>query len=222
MSRQLRVQETTGWSTFSGRLVQSPVSWARFRSLFGSWGCAALHPRLYAGICSARSKTTVTIADQNSLSKSIVCTYSHAHQKQAKGLSATMRSQRLLTAIAFIAVITLSTRTQATTRKKPEAKPEAAIRAVIEAQRDAWNRGDILGYMKGYQQSDETVFVSGDNVTRGWRTVLEHYQKSYDSREKMGVLAFSELEITMLADDAAVVVGRWHLKRAKDEPNGRV
>ncbi|HXM35426.1 MAG TPA: DUF4440 domain-containing protein [Pyrinomonadaceae bacterium] len=132
-----------------------------------------------------------------------------------------MRSQRLLTAIAFIAVITLSTRTQATTRKKPEAKPEAAIRAVIEAQRDAWNRGDILGYMKGYQQSDETVFVSGDNVTRGWRTVLEHYQKSYDSREKMGVLAFSELEITMLADDAAVVVGRWHLKRAKDEPHGR-
>src|SRR5438128_6843154 len=29
----------------------------------------------------------------------------------------------------------------------------AAIRAVIEAQRDAWNRGDIEGYMAGYERS---------------------------------------------------------------------
>src|ERR1700730_7449760 len=128
-----------------------------------------------------------------------------------------MRSQGILTAIVFIIVTLLSTEMQTSATAKQEAKAQAAIRRVIEAQRDAWNRGDILGYMKGYQQSDETVFVSGDNVTRGWRTVLEHYQKSYDSREKMGVLAFSELEITMLADDAAVVVGRWHLQRAKDE-----
>ena len=132
-----------------------------------------------------------------------------------------MRSQGILTAIVFIIVTLLSTEMQTSATAKQEAKAQAAIRRVIEAQRDAWNRGDILGYMKGYQQSDETVFVSGDNVTRGWRTVLEHYQKSYDSREKMGVLAFSELEITMLADDAAVVVGRWHLQRAKDEPHGR-
>jgi len=95
------------------------------------------------------------------------------------------------------------------------------IKAVIDAQRDAWNKGDIEGYMQGYDKSDNTVFVSGDNVTRGWKTVLERYKKSYDSLEKMGQLEFSDLEITLLSNDSAVVLGRWLLKRSKDEPHGR-
>lgn len=97
----------------------------------------------------------------------------------------------------------------------------SAIRAVLDAQRDAWNRGDIEGYMDGYARSEETIFVSGDNVTRGWQTVLERYKKAYDSREKMGSLTFSDLEITLMGKDHATVLGRWHLKRSKDEPHGR-
>jgi uncharacterized protein (TIGR02246 family) len=101
------------------------------------------------------------------------------------------------------------------------AKIESAIRAVLDVQRDAWNRGDIEGYMDGYARSPDTVFVSGDNVTHGWQTVLERYKKVYDSREKMGTLTFSDLEITVMANDAAVCLGRWHLQRAHDEPHGR-
>ena len=102
-----------------------------------------------------------------------------------------------------------------------DTKTIAAIRAVIDAQRDAWNRGDIEGYMDGYNRASDTVFVSGDRVTRGWQTVLERYKKSYDSREKMGTLTFSDVEITILSKDVAVVLGRWHLRRSKDEPHGR-
>jgi hypothetical protein len=40
-------------STLSGRLVLSPVSRARLSCLFGSWGSASLHPRLYAAARSA-------------------------------------------------------------------------------------------------------------------------------------------------------------------------
>jgi len=97
----------------------------------------------------------------------------------------------------------------------------AAIRAVLDAQRDAWNRGDIEGYMDGYDRSDKTVFVSGDKVTRGWQTVLERYKKTYDTREKMGMLTFSDLEIKVLSNDSAVVLGSWSLKRANDQPHGK-
>lgn len=104
---------------------------------------------------------------------------------------------------------------------KRDAQVMREVRAVLDAQVEAWNRGDIEGFMRGYAQSSETVFVSGDTVTRGWQTVLDRYKKSYDSREKMGVLTFSELEITVLGRDAAVVLGRWQLKRAADTPKGR-
>ena len=133
-----------------------------------------------------------------------------------------MRGQIISTALAFIAIITASVRAQTSPApNKQDTKASAAIRAVLEAQRDAWNRGDIEGYMDGYARSADTVFVSGDNVTHGWQTVLDHYKKGYDSREKMGVLTFSDLEITPLGKDTATVIGRWHLQRAKDEPHGR-
>ena len=99
-------------------------------------------------------------------------------------------------------------------------KAADAIKAVITAQAAAWNRGDLEGYMDGYDRSPNTEFVGGDTITRGWQTVLDRYRKNYSSREKMGALTFSELEITILSKDAALVLGRWHLKRANDDPHG--
>ena len=96
-----------------------------------------------------------------------------------------------------------------------------AVRAVIEAQAAAWNRGDIAGYMDGYERAETTTFISGDTITRGWQTVLERYQKAYDSRAKMGTLTFSELEIKPLSPFYTVATGRWQLARAQDNPHGR-
>ena len=98
---------------------------------------------------------------------------------------------------------------------------EAEIRDVLRAQQAAWNRGDIDAFMNGYRRSDQTVFVSGDEVTRGWQKVLDRYKTKYSDRAKMGVLTFSDLETTPLGNDFAVTLGSWKLKRANDEPHGR-
>lgn len=95
------------------------------------------------------------------------------------------------------------------------------IRAVLHAQQDAWNRGDIDGFMSGYARSGLTTFVSEDAVRRGWETVRARYLKKYSDRAKMGLLTFSDLEIMPLDSDSAVVLGRWKLKRAQDRPHGR-
>lgn len=109
----------------------------------------------------------------------------------------------------------------ASAQKQSTTKAIEAIRAVIEAQRDAWNKGDVDGYMDGYDRSESIVFISGDNVTHGWQTVRDRYKKNYDTREKMGQLTFSDLEFTVLGKDHVSVVGRWLLKRTSDEPHGR-
>ena len=98
---------------------------------------------------------------------------------------------------------------------------DAEIRAVMSAQAAAWNRGDIDGFMNGYARSRATEFISGDKLTRGWQTVRDRYKKKYDSRQKMGTLTFSELKITRLNGDAALVTGRWKLVRNGDKPHGR-
>jgi ketosteroid isomerase-like protein len=127
--------------------------------------------------------------------------------------------RHLTASILFFAALGATSESLAQTR--PKDKNTIAIRAVLDTQAAAWNRGDIGAYMDGYDRSPDTVFVSGDRLTRGWQTVLERYQKAYDTREKMGTLTFSDLEITILSKDAALVLGRWHLQRAQDEPHGR-
>jgi uncharacterized protein (TIGR02246 family) len=101
------------------------------------------------------------------------------------------------------------------------ADSDQQIRRVLAAQRDAWNRGDIDGYMNGYARDPSTEFVSGDKLTRGWQTVRDRYQKKYDSREKMGTLTFSEINVTPLSADSALVIGRWNLARKSNNPHGR-
>ncbi len=95
------------------------------------------------------------------------------------------------------------------------------IRSEMNKQVDAWNRGSIEGFMEGYWNSPELKFVSGENVTRGWQPTLNRYKKSYDSKAKMGVLTFSDLQIDVLSKDAAVVLGSWSLQRASDNPHGK-
>jgi len=96
-----------------------------------------------------------------------------------------------------------------------------AVRTVIEAQQSAWNRGDIEGFMEGYERAETTTFVSGGELTRGWQTVLDRYKQRYNSREQMGMLAFSELDIKPVAPVLALADGRWQLTRANDAPHGR-
>ena len=44
---------------------------------------------------------------------------------------------------------------------------QAAMSAVLTAQQDAWNSGDIEGFMQGYIQSDQLRFASVGDITLG-------------------------------------------------------
>jgi ketosteroid isomerase-like protein len=104
---------------------------------------------------------------------------------------------------------------------KEKERIQRDIRTVMDRQVAAWNRGNIEGFMDGYWRSPELLFVSGDNVSRGWQTTLDRYKKGYDSRSKMGTLTFSDVEVTVISRDAAVVLGSWALERENDRPHGK-
>ena len=91
----------------------------------------------------------------------------------------------------------------------------------MDAQQAAWNRGAIETFMEGYDRADTTTFVSGDQLVRGWQTVMDRYKKQYASREQMGMLEFSELTVQSIGSGLALADGRWELTRAKDKPHGR-
>jgi uncharacterized protein (TIGR02246 family) len=97
----------------------------------------------------------------------------------------------------------------------------AAIATVLANQVEAWNKGDLPGFMAGYLRSGDLTFYSGDTILKGWDATLQRYQKKYQGEgNEMGKLAFKDLDIQLLSPDSAVVRGRWELKRTKDNPHG--
>ncbi|HEX4696427.1 MAG TPA: nuclear transport factor 2 family protein [Candidatus Udaeobacter sp.] len=123
--------------------------------------------------------------------------------------------------VAGVSWILVATTVLAAPTETPNTSAVAQIQSVLRTQQDAWNRGDIDGFMDGYARAPSTVFISQDEVRRGWETVRQRYHEKYSDRTKMGTLSFSDIEITPLSADAAVVLGRWSLKRANDQPHGR-
>jgi ketosteroid isomerase-like protein len=92
-------------------------------------------------------------------------------------------------------------------------KDSEAIKAVLSAQQDAWNRGDIPTFLKGYWNSPELTFSGPSGTIRGYEGVLDRYQKAYPDKLAMGELEFSGLEVRMMGRDAALVLGHWRLTR---------
>jgi uncharacterized protein (TIGR02246 family) len=90
---------------------------------------------------------------------------------------------------------------------------ETAVRKVLSDSETAWNRGDLPTFASFYDDSPETTFV-GREVTRGGtQAILGRYRRSYPTREKMGVLTFSEIEVRPLGSGYALAIGRFALKR---------
>ena len=93
-----------------------------------------------------------------------------------------------------------------------QAEETAAIRAVIAAMQDAWNRGDLSGYMEGFANPD-VIFVSRGRIQKDWQGTLDHYIADYGgSPGSQGRLAFSNIRIEMISrPDAAQLISDYAL-----------
>lgn len=96
----------------------------------------------------------------------------------------------------------------------------AQILGVVAQMEAAWNRGDFAGYMAGFKNPD-VVFVSNGRIQAGWQGTLDHYIRDYGaSPATRGTLHFYDMHVEMLAPDAAMLVGHYHLERPQHANEG--
>jgi ketosteroid isomerase-like protein len=133
-----------------------------------------------------------------------------------------MRSwRRLGLALGALVLMLAAGIPSATAQVASKQTDEQAVRSLLDDQVEAWNRGDIPGFMKGYWNSENVEFVNTAGVFRGWQNVFDRYMKTYPDKSAMGQLTFSGLEIHVMCPSAAYAVGRWRLER-QDGPIGGV
>jgi ketosteroid isomerase-like protein len=92
------------------------------------------------------------------------------------------------------------------------ADAEEGVKHMLVSQIEAWNQGQLEGFMQGYWRSPDLTFFSGAAITKGWEPTLLRYRERYKSQDKeMGQLEFQDLNIDILSRKAAVVTGKWQL-----------
>ena len=97
---------------------------------------------------------------------------------------------------------------------------DTEIRGLLTRQTQAWNAGNIDGFMQTYWQNDSLMFVGKEGVTWGWINTLNHYKKSYPGKAAMGELSFDIIKLKRLSDQYCFVVGKWMLKRTAGDLSG--
>ena len=131
-----------------------------------------------------------------------------------------MKSRVLIALAASVLFLGLPAQVSSGQSAEQADSARAAIIAVLDMQRQAWNRGDVVAFMESYWNSPEVTFAGSSGITRGWQPVMERYRKNYPDQNTMGHLDFSDLEVRSLGKNAALVLGRWHLKRDSGELGG--
>ena len=102
-----------------------------------------------------------------------------------------------------------------------DADAKQAIQSVLDQQVAAWNRGDIKGFMSGYWNSPDLIYVGNTKVTRGWQTLLDRYQDySKTSAGQIGTLELQETQITLLSPESALVWGTYRVLQPGQDRKG--
>ncbi|CAN5405934.1 DUF4440 domain-containing protein [soil metagenome] len=94
------------------------------------------------------------------------------------------------------------------------------LREILDTQRKAWNDGDIEKFMEAYWKNDSLVYIGKNGVTYGYQNTLRKYKTNYPTRDKMGVLQFTIIQLRPLSPGYYYMIGKWHLDRKDGNAEG--
>ncbi len=101
-----------------------------------------------------------------------------------------------------------------------QSSDELAVRKILNIQLEAWNRGNIESFMKGYWENDSLIFVGKNGITYGWENTLKNYKSNYRDTTAMGKLSFVIISVKQLSPYYFFVIGKWHLQRSLGDLSG--
>jgi len=125
--------------------------------------------------------------------------------------------------LIFFSILLISACNQNPQMEQPAAthsEDAEMIKAVMAQQQTNWNNGNIDAFMQGYWNKEKLTFIGSNGLTHGWQTTLENYKKGYPDKATMGQLSFDIIGLKRLSPEYYHMIGKYTLKRKKDEPSG--
>lgn len=87
---------------------------------------------------------------------------------------------------------------------------------LLEFQADAWNSGNLDGFLDTYADGARLTCFSGSTMIQDRNQLLEHYRDRWAKGES-GRLEFSDLRFERMGQDWALAAGRWRLTQSSGD-----
>lgn len=137
-------------------------------------------------------------------------------KKRSDGISPVLRLFVALLALALLGAPGCRPAPVAEDSDRPSAMDQEAEAAqiveMLRSSAEAWNGGDLDGFMDDYWNDPDLTFSGSTGVTRGWEDVRQRYLRTYWAPEaNRDSLRFEELEVRILGEAHALALGRYVL-----------
>jgi ketosteroid isomerase-like protein len=120
----------------------------------------------------------------------------------------------LLPVITFAAVSTVSS-------TETNTDSINAIQSDLSNFATSWNQGETKEIIKHYKKGNSTILISS-NMIRGYKNIAAFFHKNYSSKNEMGTITFSHVEINLLSSRYAMATGEWSIQRDKGNKTGGI
>lgn len=121
---------------------------------------------------------------------------------------------RALTSMAIVvaSIAWLSCRSH-----EPPAKPsdpvglQAAVDTLLVASAEAWNAGELDGFLEWYRRSPETTYIGSSGLVRGWEAIRARYAPLFEPGAARDWLRFEGLAARPLGPNLGLATARYVL-----------
>lgn len=120
--------------------------------------------------------------------------------------------RRLL--ICLLLVPVSGARAQSANQLYTASREQLDVTKIVLAEEAAWNNGDLETYLSHFKDAKDTEAVLNGPV-RGLDNIRSAYHTSFPSKEAMGQLEQSEVEVRELGPEFALATGKYRLTRSK-------
>lgn len=85
---------------------------------------------------------------------------------------------------------------------------------------ECWNNGDLDGYMDMQWKSDSVIFMGKRSITYGWDNIYDVYKRGYPTKETMGKLTLTVIQLEKLSPTAAFMIGKYEVEADRGNQSG--
>lgn len=121
--------------------------------------------------------------------------------------------RRFLSVLWLLAVTSLASGCRIEIDDVDDSNVQVAVERMLAESAEAWNRGDLAGFMDDYLDSRNTTYIGGPGFVTGYDSIAARYAPYFEPGAARDSLRFEAVRVRRLAAVEALATARYILYR---------